>query len=58
MKGSQVRLERTELFVHVGAAGWCGGQEWVDAQPLTDLFCWFAWANNSGFGSLKFGTSE
>lgn len=28
------------------------------AWLLTDLFCWFAWATRSGFGSLKLGTSE
>lgn len=27
-------------------------------RVLTDLFCWFAWASSSGFGSLKLGTSE
>lgn len=30
----------------------------VGAWLLTDLFCWFAWASNSEFGSLKLGTSE
>lgn len=30
----------------------------VGAWLLTDLFCWFPWAGNSGFGSLKLGTSE
>lgn len=30
----------------------------VGAWLLTDLFCWFVWANSSAFGSLKLGTSE
>lgn len=43
-------------------------RKWTSKEPpppdtfpsvgLTALFCWLAWANSSGFGSLKLGTSE
>lgn len=64
MKGPLPSLEKPralwekKVCVSVGAGGQRGCWEWVGAQPLTDLFCWFAWASSSGFGSLKFGTSE